>query len=85
MAPITQSPIKPSLSYSFSRSPAKDLQAINEMMRNQGSRKVGKRLHLQDEEETTGKRILLDDTQRLHAPKPIVQLILDDREAANGQ
>jgi len=43
------SPRKP-LSYSFSSSPAKDLAAINEMVRSEGARKVGKRL-LVDEEE----------------------------------
>jgi len=78
MVQLSQSPVK-TLSYSFSRSPAKDLAAINEMMRSQGTRKVGKRL-LQDEEENTGKRILLDtgvgDTQK-------VQLLLSGREGGN--
>merc|ERR1711872_10740 len=37
------SPMKP-LSYSFSSSPARDLDAINEMVRKEGSRKAGKRL-----------------------------------------
>jgi len=77
MAQISQSPIK-TLSYSFSRSPAKDLAAINEMMRNQGSRKIGKRL-LQDEEENTSKRIMLDDSQRQK-----VQLLLGDREGGQS-
>eukprot|EP00092_Neocalanus_flemingeri_P022394 GFUD01024287.1.p1 GENE.GFUD01024287.1~~GFUD01024287.1.p1 ORF type:complete len:1025 (-),score=334.13 GFUD01024287.1:159-2831(-) len=80
---ISQSPIKP-LSYSFSRSPAKDLAAINEMMRNQGSRRVGKRL-LQDEEETTSKRVMLDDTERLHTTNSKIQLLLGDREGAVRQ
>jgi len=78
---ISQSPNKP-LSYSFSRSPAKDLAAINEMMRNhnQGSRRVGKRL-LMDDEETSSKRVLLDDTVRPKtATNNMVQLILADRE-----
>jgi len=79
MVQLSQSPIK-TLSYSFSRSPAKDLAAINEMMRSQGSiRKVGKRL-LQDEEENTSKRILLDtaDTQW----KQVTQ---SGKEGGNGQ
>lgn len=76
---MNQSPIKP-LSYTFSRSPAKDLAAINEMMRSQGSRKVGKRL-LQDEEEvTTNKRVMLDDMEVPNTRK--IQLVLNDREAA---
>jgi len=79
MVQLSQSPVK-TLSYSFSRSPAKDLAAINEMMRSQGTRKVGKRL-LQDEEENTGKRILLDtgvgDTQK-------VQLLISGREGGNA-
>ena len=59
-----------------------DLAAINEMMRNhnQGSRRVGKRL-LMDDEETSSKRVLLDDTVRPKtATNNMVQLILADRE-----
>jgi len=79
MVQLSQSPIK-TLSYSFSRSPAKDLAAINEMMRSQGSiRKVGKRL-LQDEEENTSKRILLDTAEPQW--KQIAQSV---KEGGNGQ
>ena len=54
------------------------------MMRSQGSRRVGKRL-LQDEEETSSKRVLLDDTVRPNTTNKMVQLILGDREGAVGQ
>ena len=82
VAQISQSPIK-TLSYSFCRSPAKDLAAINEMMRSQGaSRKVGKRL-LQDEDEPTGKRIMLDEVDR--SSSNMVQLILGDKGANGSQ
>ncbi|RZF44698.1 hypothetical protein LSTR_LSTR000650 [Laodelphax striatellus] len=49
------SPIR-SLSYCFSRSPAKDLRAINTMIQVECGRKIGKRLLDDNEEETPAKR-----------------------------
>jgi len=84
-----KSPHKP-LSYSFSRSPAKDLAAINEMMRGESSRRqeggLGKRrLQLVDHEEVQPKKVLIstggisDIQAQPQKTQKMVELILGER------
>ncbi|GAB6030492.1 Retinoblastoma-like protein 1, variant 2 [Chamberlinius hualienensis] len=70
------SPSKP-LSYSFSKSPAKDLRAINNMVRSGGEHKIGKRI-LQDDGDSdnpVAKRSCLDSTFRK------IQSVITERQS----
>lgn len=83
ISPLTNANFPPSpnrpLSYSFSRSPAKDLRAINNLVK-LGEKKVGKR-NLQDdlELENSAKRLCQDPTLR-----KIQNVITDRQGTGNG-
>jgi len=79
------SPMKP-LSYSFSSSPAKDLDAINAMVRAEGGRKVGKRLLVDDgddgEDEGEHKLLITDPTQPRGGANRMVEFLIGERSEA---
>jgi len=83
------SPVKP-LSYSFSRSPAKNLAAINEMVRNEGMRRaevaeararVPKRLLVDEEgeEEVAGGKVVVLEGSQAPRQQQMVNMLLGER------
>merc|ERR550534_679300 len=91
------SPVKP-LSYSFSRSPAKNLAAINEMVRNEGMRRaevadararVPKRLLVDEEgeEEVAGGKVVVLEGSQAPRQQQMVNMLLGERaeQGAAGQ